>query len=393
MSTSHLPLVYKFIMSTEDAVWSFDPSLPDNGPTVSAAVWSVFAVATAFLGLRVFCKLRSHHGLWWDDHVLIASWVFFLAAAIQLSVNIAHGFGRPGINIDPANSYQVGLGGMVVGTLVLIAPALSKTSFLLTVGKISGSKLKKALWFIAVSMNALQVVALVIQFAQCSPLEKVWNPWADGRCWGRQANLAISMTSSAYSGIMDLVLAAIPWIILKDLQIKRREKIGIAIAMSLGVIAAITAFIKCNKQKILASSDFTLEGGELIIWASTEISATIIAACVPVLRTLVKGLSTGRGGQSGGYFRSGSGIDRRKSHTTGKHNTPGGTFAAHDSRPAAERVLPDASSDTSILENRSGGKIVKTEEVAVQFSERGDDSSVSYELHEFDVARSPGARQ
>ncbi|KAG9258741.1 uncharacterized protein F5Z01DRAFT_632809 [Emericellopsis atlantica] len=361
-------------MTTEDAVWSYDPSLPDNGPTVSAAV--------------------CHHGLWWDDHVLIASWVFFLVAAIQLSVNIAHGFGRPGINIDPANSYQVGLGGMVVGTMVLIAPALSKTSFVLTVGKISGPKLKKALWFIAVPMNVLQVAALVIQFVQCSPLEKVWNPWTDGRCWGRQANLAMSMTSSAYSGIMDLVLATIPWIILKDLQIKRREKIGIAIAMSLGVIAAITAFIKCNKQKILASSDFTLEGGELIIWASTEISATIIAACVPVLRTLlVKGLSTGRGGQSGGYFRSGSGTDHRKARTARKHNTHAVTFAAHDKRTATETVLPDASSDTSILESRFGGKIVKTEEVTVQVSERGEESSVSYELHEFDVVSSPRTRE
>jgi len=134
-----------------------------------------------------------------------------------------------------------------------------------------------------------------------------------------------------------------------------------------------------------------VEGGELIIWASTEISATIIAACVPVLRTLVKGLSTGRGGQSGGYFRSGSGTDNRKARTARKHNTPGGTFAAHDKRTAAETVLPDASSDTSILENRSGGKIVKTEEVRVQVSERGDESSVSYELHEFDGVSSPGA--
>lgn len=35
---------------------------------------------------------------------------------------------------------------------------------------------------------------------------------------------------------MDLVLAAVPWIILKDLQIKQKEKIGIAVAMSMGVV-------------------------------------------------------------------------------------------------------------------------------------------------------------
>lgn len=41
---------------------------------------------------------------------------------------------------------------------------------------------------------------------------------------------------AAYSGLCDLILAATPWIILKDLQMKRKEKIGIAAAMSLGVV-------------------------------------------------------------------------------------------------------------------------------------------------------------
>lgn len=174
-----------------------------------------------------------------DDQITdrsCAQQVFFLAAAIQLSINISKGFGRPFVNIDPTKFYDVGLGGMIVGTFVLIAPALSKTSFILTVSKISGPKLKLVLWGIAISMNVMQALALIFQFIQCTPLEKVWNPLAEGSCWGRQANLGMSMSSSAYSGIMDLVLAVIPWVILKDLQIKRKEKMGIAVAMSLGVM-------------------------------------------------------------------------------------------------------------------------------------------------------------
>lgn len=46
----------------------------------------------------------------------------------------------------------------------------------------------------------------------------------------------LRLTCPAYSGIIDLILAAIPWIVLKDLQIKRKEKIGIALAMSMGVV-------------------------------------------------------------------------------------------------------------------------------------------------------------
>ena len=41
---------------------------------------------------------------------------------------------------------------------------------------------------------------------------------------------------TGYSGLMDFVLALLPWSILWHLQMKRREKIGVGIAMSLGIL-------------------------------------------------------------------------------------------------------------------------------------------------------------
>lgn len=124
-----------------------------------------------------------------------------------------------------------------------------------------------------------------------------------------------------------------------------------------------------------------MEGGELIIWASTEISATIIAASVPVLRTLVKGLSTARyGGRSNGYFQSGSGTDNRKSRGP-RSNVPNVvTVSAHEKR-SNNGVSPDASSDRSILEN-TPGKIMRTEEIAISFADRGDEASFNYEMQD-----------
>jgi hypothetical protein len=53
-----------------------DPALLDHsnaGPELNAVAWSLLAVATCFLGLRLYCKRIGHRGLWWDDHILIAS--------------------------------------------------------------------------------------------------------------------------------------------------------------------------------------------------------------------------------------------------------------------------------------------------------------------------------
>ena len=40
----------------------------------------------------------------------------------------------------------------------------------------------------------------------------------------------------AYSGCMDFILALLPWLIIWKLEMKKREKIGIALAMSMGVL-------------------------------------------------------------------------------------------------------------------------------------------------------------
>lgn len=42
---------------------------------VNWGIWTLFVGATAFLTLRVWSKIHRRHGLWWDDHILISSWV------------------------------------------------------------------------------------------------------------------------------------------------------------------------------------------------------------------------------------------------------------------------------------------------------------------------------
>lgn len=47
----------------------------DYGPQLNYGIWLLTGLSAGFLGLRVYCKFLRHRGLWWDDHILIASWV------------------------------------------------------------------------------------------------------------------------------------------------------------------------------------------------------------------------------------------------------------------------------------------------------------------------------
>jgi hypothetical protein len=47
----------------------------NQAPAMLGAIWPLVLLAALFIWLRIYCKHRRHRGLWWDDYVLVASWV------------------------------------------------------------------------------------------------------------------------------------------------------------------------------------------------------------------------------------------------------------------------------------------------------------------------------
>jgi hypothetical protein len=47
----------------------------DRGTRLDAVCWSLVAASAILLFLRIYSKLWSRRGLWWDDHFLLISWV------------------------------------------------------------------------------------------------------------------------------------------------------------------------------------------------------------------------------------------------------------------------------------------------------------------------------
>jgi hypothetical protein len=42
---------------------------------VYIGLWCLQIGATAFLSARLWAKLTRRHGLWWDDYILMTTWV------------------------------------------------------------------------------------------------------------------------------------------------------------------------------------------------------------------------------------------------------------------------------------------------------------------------------
>ncbi|KAF4981688.1 hypothetical protein FZEAL_2575 [Fusarium zealandicum] len=256
----------------------------DRGVRLLASCWSLTAASALLLFLRIYCKLWRGRGLWWDDHLLITSWVSLLIAVSINSYIVTLGFGRHIETVDDADLRIINLNTILVATFGILATTISKTSFAITLYRIATNVwMKRFLIFIIVTINVTTNLVWMFGFAKCTPLEKVWDQDVPGTCWEKAPLLKYQLFAAYYSAVLDFVLAFLPWPILMGMSMLRRERLGVAVAMSLGAIAGITAIIKAVLVVNMSSKDITYDRVDLTIWTLTEPAASIMAVCIPVL--------------------------------------------------------------------------------------------------------------
>ncbi|TLD14348.1 uncharacterized protein PgNI_05117 [Pyricularia grisea] len=261
----------------------------DKGLAIVATAWSSSAIALILMSLRFWAKVaRSGGGLWWDDYILLVSWMCMYATALVNTIMVSLGSGKHISVVDPTRLGDLTLLANVAGTTSILAAQLSKTSFGLTLLRIATDKLTRALvWFAIVTINLAMTANLLSQWFQCNPPAKVWITTLPGECWKAQQSI-LSVVMAAYSGVIDIMLVLVPWKIVLSLQMRLPEKIGVASAMSLGVFAGVAACVKAAYIPGLAAGDFTFAASELLIYSYIEIGLSIIAASIPALRVLVR---------------------------------------------------------------------------------------------------------
>lgn len=96
---------------------------------------------------------------------------------------VSNGYGRPFDDIDPDNLSTMAFFNYAYGFMVLLAAVWSKTSFAVTLLRISDGWTKRLVWFSIITVNAVMGVSAAFQWLQCWPSEKLWKPEVDGACW------------------------------------------------------------------------------------------------------------------------------------------------------------------------------------------------------------------
>ncbi|KAH9898935.1 hypothetical protein F4778DRAFT_177960 [Xylariomycetidae sp. FL2044] len=259
----------------------------DPTTVANAVSWTFTSLAVCFLSLRLWCRTNRHNGLWWDDYLLTLSMVILLVSNSSLSAALTAGYGK-----TPLSS------GWCVTLLEIsyssaaIATAWSKTAFAITLLKITKRCLLKGfLWVSVVGLNVISILWAVVFWAktcESQDSEGFASVVLPGPCWSVKSFGQIMYTAAAYSAVMDLALALYPWPLIWTTRLYVREKFGLGLAMSLGILAAIVAIIRIVLLADLSRSDDpTWYMGLITVTNILEPGVTIIAQSVPVFRVLL----------------------------------------------------------------------------------------------------------
>lgn len=111
------------------------------------------------------------------------------AIITHLNIRLFH-FGHHVTDIVPqSNLPTIGLLANLAASLAILAAVWSKTSFGMTLLRITGKKTKLAVWFIIISMNLAMTINVVTTWVQCYPVQKGWDrEGVEGRCWDARVN-------------------------------------------------------------------------------------------------------------------------------------------------------------------------------------------------------------
>lgn len=260
-----------------------DPSVQLN-----AGLWSLWAGATIFLAIRVWIKITRRHGLWWDDHILLVSWVILTANNSLISVEYATGY----VTEDWDDRMHILINITSCGTL--IGQALTKTAFAVTLLKLTKDWQRWVLWFCIASMNSYMIIKVFFQWAKVCGKPSYDNWYRFDMCLQPKFRDDFKEGGNVYNIIMDFVLATFPWIITWNLDMRKVEKIGLCVTMSLGMVVAIVSAIRTAWKDDGNVKDewYFWRNAHSNIWYSSEIVGTIIVQCIPVLRPLIRDIHT-----------------------------------------------------------------------------------------------------
>ncbi|KAK3898115.1 hypothetical protein C8A05DRAFT_19247 [Staphylotrichum tortipilum] len=246
----------------------------------NVAIWVLTGASGAFLAVRIWCRY-AFSKLFWDDALLVLSWVILVVSAGLISAASAAGYATDQQKLKFFLYQNTGV------AMTTLATAWSKVAFAITLYRIIRNRyLKYFLWFVMLTANLILIPGMMsIWLPACADPRKVFRP-AYPNCMDHVKLQYLGGTTIVYGGVIDVLLALFPFFIIRKLLLDTREKLGLTFAMSMGIVTGAIVIFRAFFQLKKTDNNYHFMIF-MAIFNFLEPAVTIIAQAIPMFRVLI----------------------------------------------------------------------------------------------------------
>ncbi|KAF2822968.1 hypothetical protein CC86DRAFT_469567 [Ophiobolus disseminans] len=331
-----------------------NPLPPDEsmGGTLLTLTCTLTAFTIFTTALRLWARGRRR-ALGWDDYAISVCCVLAIIRTSLQIVSVKHGNGRHRWYLSQANYEYVNFLTWMTQIFLFTNICLLKCSICLLILRIKNEKiLRRCLFAMMAGLVLTNIEPIIVLLSQCNPIQKSWKSMPGGKCWPTQVRIYSIYVQVAYSVVTDLICALLPVVVLWNVKITLRTKIGVCGLMSLGLIATAVAIVRASSLGI-KTADLSYDYAIAAIWANTELHLGIIATNLALSRMIwasIRGEKTLTSTNNTARYGTGTNTSRNKS----------GYMKSHDDGPYGRDDLEETRIS---LDNRSQDSNIPLEPV------------------------------
>ncbi|KAF4461219.1 integral membrane [Fusarium albosuccineum] len=303
----------------------------DYGVIADRACWSMFAVTTFIVILRVITRVFVGKGrlggLGWDDYITIFCILVMLVTCIFVTIGSHYGLGRRMEDIDPTLIPEALKWNSIISAVLIWTFSLPKFAIIAILKRILDYGLKTTIlfWGLALSSQACILATSVWWFKQCNPVAFGWDKTIEGgTCASVKVMSDLGYFTSAYSAFLDVFFALYPAPFIMRLNMAFKSRVAISIALGLSILASVVSIYKLtifgSVFEVLAE-DPTYPVPFLDILGLSEGCILVVCASLPTLGPLFR---LARGKLS--TINSSHGPSQRVASNQGNHSESSGRW-------------------------------------------------------------------
>ncbi|KAH0345151.1 integral membrane protein, partial [Aureobasidium melanogenum] len=299
---------------------------------VISIIFGVLSVIV--MALRLFARVIILGKMGMDDVLIciaaLLSWAFIIVTVLA----VHHGLGshrdevmKKGAANMNSYAHDVWLSSIFYNSCLGFLKA-SILAFYLRLGDVQLNRLAQILLAIVICQALANVFTCIFQ---CTPIAAAYTTELSktAKC----VNItAFYLTNAALTIVTDLSTYILPFHLVRKLQISKRQKVGLAVMLGLGLFTCVSSIIRITYiPGMLFSADQTWTISGPMYWSVIETNVGILTASMPAFKAIAKkyapkllggSYDTGRYHSRSVHVKAGSSGFRRMGGTAGSNNLP-----------------------------------------------------------------------